>query len=354
MKKLFSFTGRSLCLALAVLLAVGVVFLSFARSASAEDAPDGMTLTSSGDDPVSSEGGSDGADAPEDGAAAPAEYPEGNKPADPGEGVAPAEGEDTATTGETAESEEHEETPEEKAERKAREKKERIRKGIPYSIIGAVILIVVILAVVIPGWRKKIGRISTQQLTESALMVAIATVCSLVKIDLPFGGGVTIVSMLPIIIISHRYGWRWGIMTGFVYSAIQLIFGLDNVGYATSFIMAMGIVFFDYLLAYTFIGLSGIFGSKRAGVAIGIIVTFCLRFLCHFVTGIWIWKEWMPDTFFGLTMTSPALYSALYNGWYMFAELVITLVVAMLIYKPLEKYFKNPKANEPEAPAEAE
>ena len=43
----------------------------------------------------------------------------------------------------------------------------------------------------------------------------------------------------------------------------------------------------------------------------------------------------------GLTMTSPWLYSFLYNGWYMLAELVATEMVAMLIYSPLKKYISG-------------
>ena len=180
---------------------------------------------------------------------------------------------------------------------------------------------------------------TTRMLAESALMVAIATVLSLLKIDLPFGGGVTIDSMLPIILISHRYGFKWGLFTAFVYSVLQLILGVDNVGYATSAFMAAGVVVLDYILAYTVLGLSGIFGKSRKAVAIGIAVTFCLRFLCHFITGVWIWGAWMPEEFMGLPMSSPYLYSLLYNGWYMLAELIVTEIIAMLLYKPLEKYF---------------
>ncbi len=184
-------------------------------------------------------------------------------------------------------------------------------------------------------------KITTRKLVESALLIAVATVLSLVKIDLPFGGGVTIVSMLPLILASHRWGWRWGVVTAFVYSLLQLILGLDNVGYAANFVMAVGIVLLDYILAYTVIGLSGVFGNTRRAVAIGIAVTFCLRFLCHLVTGAWIWGVWMPEEFMNLPMTNPWVYSALYNGWYMLAELVITEIVAMLIYKPLGKYLRR-------------
>lgn len=184
-------------------------------------------------------------------------------------------------------------------------------------------------------------KITTRKLVESALLIAVATVLSLVKIDLPFGGGVTIVSMLPLVLASHRYGWKWGVVTAFVYSVLQLILGLDNVGYATSFVMALGVIFLDYIIAYTVIGLSGVFGKDRKAVAIGILVTFCLRFVCHLITGAWIWGEWMPEEFMGLTMTGPWLYSFLYNGWYMLAEIVLTEIVAMLIYKPLGKFFRG-------------
>ena len=184
-----------------------------------------------------------------------------------------------------------------------------------------------------------------RKLVESAMLIAIATVLSLVKIDLPFGGGVTIVSMLPLVVVSHRWGWKWGVVTAFVYSVLQLILGLDNVGYAASFVMAVGIVFLDYILAYTVIGLSGVFdgilGKTRAAVAVGIAVTFALRFVCHLITGAWIWGVWMPEEFMNMTMTNEWVYSALYNGWYMLAELIVTELVAMLIYGPLGKFFRR-------------
>lgn len=217
------------------------------------------------------------------------------------------------------------------------------KNSIVLSVIGAAIAAVFVAIILISNFKKdKNGerrRVTTQQLTESALMIAVATVCSMVKFDLPFGGGVTVVSMLPLILISHRYGWRWGVTTAFVYSLIQLALGLDNVGYATSTFMAFGVIFLDYIVAYTVIGLSGVFGRSRKAVAAGISVTFFLRFICHYATGVWIWKEWMPETYMGLAMKSPWIYSALYNGWYMLAEFVLTMIVAMLIYKPLEKYF---------------
>ena len=194
---------------------------------------------------------------------------------------------------------------------------------------------------------KQNGAFPMRKFVECALMVAVATVLSLFKIDLPFGGGVTICSMLPIVLSSHRHGWRWGLATAFVYSLIQLLLGLDNVGYAQSFVMGAGIVLLDYVLAYSFIGLSGIFNGlfrdadKPTAVLVGVAVTFFLRFLCHWVAGAWIWGVWMPEAFMNMPMTNPWVYSALYNGWYMLAELVLTEVVVLAIYKPLGRFFRG-------------
>ena len=186
---------------------------------------------------------------------------------------------------------------------------------------------------------------NTRRLTETAILIAMGTVLSLFKIDLPFGGGVTICSMLPLVIISYRYGWKWGGFAGFVYSLLQLMLGLDNVRYASTAIMAAGVVVLDYILAYTVIGFASFFGGKPTNtlksLVLGIVVSFVLRLVCHYITGVWIWGEWMPEEFMGMAMTSPWLYSFLYNGWYMLAEIVVTVIVAIAIYNPLKKYING-------------
>ena len=68
----------------------------------------------------------------------------------------------------------------------------------------------------------------TRKLIEASLMIAVATVLSLLKIlDLPYGGSVTLASMLPIVIIACRNGVGWGLASGAVYGAIQQLLGLD-------------------------------------------------------------------------------------------------------------------------------
>ena len=53
----------------------------------------------------------------------------------------------------------------------------------------------------------------TRTLVECALMIAIGTILSMIKlIELPNGGSVTLLSMLPFILVSFRHGVKWGLL----------------------------------------------------------------------------------------------------------------------------------------------
>ena len=64
-------------------------------------------------------------------------------------------------------------------------------------------------------------------------------------------------------------------------------------------------------------------------------------FLVHYLIGVFVWGVYMPDEFFGMTMTSPWFYSLLYNGSYMLPSIILCVVVFALLYKPLKKYFTS-------------
>ena len=180
---------------------------------------------------------------------------------------------------------------------------------------------------------------TTRRLVESALMIAVGTVLSLsiLKVDSlwAFGGGLTIGSMVPLVLISHRWGIKWGTFTAFVYSLLQLILGVDNIQYATSVGMASAIILLDYVIAYTVIGLAAMFGSSRPGIIGGVVVTLGIRFLCHFLSGWMIWDALFPNE---LGMTS-AVYSLWYNGSYMLPEILITAVLACILVPWVQKTF---------------
>lgn len=180
-----------------------------------------------------------------------------------------------------------------------------------------------------------------RNLTLSAIFVALSTVLSLIKIwKMPLGGSVTLLSMLPIVLLSCMLGIKWGLGSAFVYSLIQLALGiaLDGLlGWGLTPVMLIGTVLLDYIVAFTVLGISGIFRKRGTlGVCIGAALTLVLRFLSHFLSGFIIFKNLEQFEVFGSVFASrPILYSLCYNGLYMLPELIITVVgIALLISTP--------------------
>lgn len=167
-------------------------------------------------------------------------------------------------------------------------------------------------------------------LTECAMMIALAFGLSFVKLwQMPLGGSVTLCSMLPILLIAIKYGPRVGLGAGFVYGLTQLAQGFmeGDISYAAGsvgvFIVAM---LFDYLVPYTLLGLGGVFGKEtRWSPIAGMSVAVTLRFISHYLTGVTIWAQWTPDGW------SSWIYSAAYNGGYLFPDLAICLAAAIML-----------------------
>ena len=170
-----------------------------------------------------------------------------------------------------------------------------------------------------------------RRLCEGAIMVAIAQILSYIKLwEMPWGGSI-VLAMVPIILFSVRWGLGSGLLAGFVFGVLQFMF---DGGFAIGWQCIIG----DYLLAFTVLGLAGLMKGKKLGVFWGTLIGGVARFLVHYVVGATIWAAYMPDTFFGMTMTSPWIYSLLYNIAYMGPNIVITLVIFGLLYVPMKKY----------------
>ncbi len=201
---------------------------------------------------------------------------------------------------------------------------------------------------------------STVRLVESALLIAIAAVIELISkafgLELPFGGTVTLASMFPIVLIAYKYGTKWGLLSGFTYSIVQMLLGVKVV--SAMFLpgddqmavwQAICVCLLDYVLAYTVLGFGGIFKGKfkkPAGeLALGAFVALLLRYVVHIVSGAIFygaWAEWffsqegfysigekILNTFSGTSLS--IIYSIFYNGLYMVPEIVITTVVAAIL-----------------------
>ena len=204
----------------------------------------------------------------------------------------------------------------------------------------------------------------TKRITESAMLLAVAIVlelCSKAIIpEMPFGGQVTLVSMLPVVLISYRHGIRWGLLAGVCYALLEMAIGARTVaaafqpGYFGDSVMllnAFTMCLLDYLVAFTVLGLGGCLRDKvkNPGVALmlGSIIALGLRYLAHVLSGYILfsgWAEWFftQEGFpaWGQTLVdslSPVslswVYSRVYNGMYMVPEIILTATVALLLGK---------------------
>ncbi len=167
-------------------------------------------------------------------------------------------------------------------------------------------------------------------LVECAIMIALATILSLVKLyELPYGGAVTAASMLPIIIVAYRHGTAVGLGAGLVYAVLQQLFGLDTLSYATSWKAAVAIILLDYILAFVVAGLGGIFkkqGRKASSALLwGAVFACLLRYLCHIISGATVWA--------GISIPTKAalIYSVSYNATYMLPEMIVLAVAVVYV-----------------------
>ena len=200
----------------------------------------------------------------------------------------------------------------------------------------------------------------TQALTVSAIMIAfsvsISAICAVMPfLNLPFGGGFTIASMLPIIIVAYMYGTKWGLLTAFTYSILQMLLGFNTV---SAFFLpgdsqmiwwrAVLVILIDYVIAYSVLGLGGIFRNKvetKKALVLGSVYAIFLRYLAHIISGaifFGTWAEWfftqdgfpawgekILEVFSGNSLS--IVYSVIYNGTYMIPEIIITAIVAYFV-----------------------
>ena len=190
-------------------------------------------------------------------------------------------------------------------------------------------------------------------LVESAIMVALATVLSMVKVyEAPFGGSVTLLSMAPIIILSMRHGVKVGLSGAFVYSILQLLLGLGSVAWVPSVEGVVLCVLLDYIIPFTLLGFAGIFRNVRftkndvanlvISAILGTILVTALRFVCHIVSGAVIWYaldlEWYADDPTHIVHKYGAwMFSFVYNGTFMVPEIIETVIGVPILCTALRK-----------------
>ena len=161
------------------------------------------------------------------------------------------------------------------------------------------------------------GNTATVKITEGAVIIAAAVVLNFFKLDLgPEGGSVNLV-FIPLMVYALRRGVSWGFGAGLVFGVLKAIIG-GGIAYGWQSLLL------DYAVAYALVGLTGLLPKRPVlGTVIG--AAGCLA--SFVLSGVLIWGEYMPDSFYGLTMKNVWIYSLLYNGSFVLCNEIIAAVV---------------------------
>jgi thiamine transporter len=173
-------------------------------------------------------------------------------------------------------------------------------------------------------------------LCEGALCIAMSVVLSYVKLDVGPSGGSINATMIPLVLFAIRWGWGWGVGAGLVFGTLKYFLG-------EGFVISWVSILFDYSVAYAFVGFAGVLKGKANTAWLAALMGCAARFVVHYLSGVTVYAEWMPEEFLGMTMTTPFFYSFLYNLFYMLPSTVITLVgvFALSMVAPVRKWLEG-------------
>ncbi len=196
-----------------------------------------------------------------------------------------------------------------------------------YTVLVIAMIAALLIGCAIFGSKRKF---SAKQLSFSAMAIALAMVTSMLKLwDMPMGGSVTLFSMLFITLIGNWYGFGVGLTTAIAYGILQLV--IDP------YIISLPQMLLDYVFAFGALGLSGIFTNSKHGLVKGYLAGILGRFVFATLSGYIFFPTFMPEFF-----DSAIIYSICYNGAYIGAEAILTLVLICL--PPVNKALKQVKS----------
>jgi len=178
--------------------------------------------------------------------------------------------------------------------------------------------------------QKANTRFNTKILSEIVVFSALSGVLYAVRpFTLPYGGSITLGSMVPVMWLSLRRGITVGVIAGVLFGAIALFIDLVLLG-ASAIIATPVQAVCEYPLAFGLIGLTGIFHKKTVRFAMaGASLSVFLRFLVHYFAGVFVWYY---------VYAFPAglgqfVYPAVYNGIFLSGEFIICAILLTVLVK---------------------
>ncbi len=199
-----------------------------------------------------------------------------------------------------------------------------------YYLLIAALLIIYLLAALVVDRKQKTAKLGTKRLAFCGVLIALGFILSYIKFEMPYGGSVTLFSMLCICLIGYFYGIKAGILSALAYSILQFF---QSGG---SYMLSPMQICCDYFFAFTALGLTGFFYKKKDKLILAYVLAILARGLFHTIGGYLYWMDYMPENF---PKALAFAYPVIYNYAYILVEGAITIAVLQIpaVKKMLKK-----------------
>ena len=185
------------------------------------------------------------------------------------------------------------------------------------------VLVLVVLGVILLIVTRTSKNWNAKMLSFAALSIALSFVLSCIRLyRMPQGGSVTPASMLPLMLFSAAFGVGPGLLAGLVYGILQYLQG--------GWFLNVWQFALDYLLAFAALGLAGLARKlpEKWGLYVAMAIAALGRALSSTLAGIMFWD------------TAPWA-SLVYNGTYLIPDVIICMILAAIIAKPVMRIMKS-------------
>lgn len=183
------------------------------------------------------------------------------------------------------------------------------------ALVGVVCIVVLVLYIL----DFKRNKLDLKTMINVSMFSAISFMLYLIHIiKYPQGGGITLFSMIPIMVLTLLYGRTAGLTASIIFGLLKLLNGVFVV-HPVQFLL-------DYLLSTMPLGLVGILGTdKKYKIFLGSLLVTFLSFFASFISGAIFFGQYAPE---GM---NSFLYSFIYNFSSIGIEGIITSFVLLTI-----------------------
>lgn len=194
-----------------------------------------------------------------------------------------------------------------------------------YICAGAIIVLTLTVAFILGRKDKK--PFDTRCLAMAGVSVALSFCLSYIKLwDMPTGGSVTLVSLLPVMLFSYVYGTKKGLLIGFLYGTLQAI--------QDPWLIHPAQFLLDYPIASSMVCFAGVLkdlnvlnNSPQVKFGLSALLAGAMRFLCHVLSGVFAFGAYAVDA----GATNFWTYSLVYN-LYVFIDVALIIVAGVFLF----------------------